>query len=119
MNSSVKAGAEALSVQQARGTAWLDLIQGVSGGVLVLFMWVHMFLVSSILLGKDAMYLVTRALEGEFIFGRAYPALVNANEDGFQPDGLARPMGILETMELESLGPEKVRAFIANAKSAN
>lgn len=61
-----------------RGVAWLDLIQGLSGAVLVLFMWVHMFLVSSILLGKDAMYLVTKALEGEFIFGRAYPALVSA-----------------------------------------
>ena len=42
------------------------------------------------------------------------PALINANEDGFQPDGLARPMGILEPMALESLGPEKVRAFVAN-----
>ena len=61
-----------------RGVAWLDVVQGVSGGILVLFMWVHMFLVSSILLGKDAMYLVTRALEGEFIFGRPYPALVSA-----------------------------------------
>jgi len=61
----------------SRRVAWLDLVQGASGGVLVLFMWVHMFLVSSILLGKDAMYMVTRALEGEFIFGRAYPALVS------------------------------------------
>ena len=56
----------------------LDLVQGASGAVLVLFMWVHMFLVSSILLGKDAMYTVTRMLEGEFLFGRAYPALVSA-----------------------------------------
>ncbi len=61
-----------------RAPAWLDLLQGVSGGVLVLFMWVHMFLVSSILLGKDAMYNVTRMLEGEFLFGRPYPALVSA-----------------------------------------
>lgn len=60
-----------------RAQAWLDLLQGASGAVLVLFMWVHMFLVSSILLGKDAMYTVTRMLEGEFIFGRAYPALVS------------------------------------------
>ncbi len=66
------------SLAATRGTAWLDLAQGVSGLVLVLFMWVHMFLVSSILLGKDAMYTVTRALEGEFIFGRPYPALVSA-----------------------------------------
>jgi fumarate reductase subunit C len=60
-----------------RGVGWLDFAQGLSGAVLVLFMWVHMFLVSSILLGKDAMYTVTRALEGEFLFGRAYPALVS------------------------------------------
>jgi fumarate reductase subunit C len=58
-------------------TAWLDVLQGASGAVLVLFMWVHMFLVSSILISKDAMYLVTRALEGEFLFGRAYPWLVS------------------------------------------
>lgn len=36
------------------------------------------------------------------------------NDDGFQPDDLVRPMGILEPMELESLGPEKVRAFMYN-----
>jgi aldehyde:ferredoxin oxidoreductase len=42
------------------------------------------------------------------------PAMVNANEQGFQPDGLVRPMGILEPMALESLGPEKVRAFKYN-----
>ncbi len=81
MNSSYKAvpvATEAPRVNAARGTAWLDLVQGASGLVLVLFMWVHMFLVSSILLGKDAMYLVTKALEGEFLFGRPYPVLVSA-----------------------------------------
>ena len=58
--------------------ARLDVLQGISGAVLVLFMWVHMFLVSSILLGKDAMFVVTRMLEGEYLFGRPYPALVSA-----------------------------------------
>lgn len=62
----------------SRWPASLDLVQGISGLLLVLFMWVHMFLVSSILLGKEAMYAVTRMLEGEFLFGRAYPALVAA-----------------------------------------
>ena len=71
-----------MAVTQSRqaGDPWparLDLLQGASGLVLVLFMWVHMFLVSSILLGKDAMYVVTRMLEGEYLFGRAYPALVS------------------------------------------
>ena len=55
-----------------RWPARLDLLQGISGLLLVLFMWVHMFLVSSILLGKDAMYHVTRFLEGEYLLGRFY-----------------------------------------------
>jgi fumarate reductase subunit C len=58
--------------------AWLDAVQGASGLVLVLFMWAHMLLVSSILLGKDAMYRVARFLEGDYIFGRPYPLLVSA-----------------------------------------
>lgn len=56
--------------------AWLDLLQGLSGLLLVLFMWAHMFFVSSILIGLDAMYAVARMFEGEFIFGRPYPILV-------------------------------------------
>jgi len=57
--------------------AWLDLIQGISGLVLMLFVWAHAFMVSSILLGKDAMYFVARMFEGEPIFGRPYPILVS------------------------------------------
>ena len=56
--------------------AWLDAVQGASGLVLVLFMWAHMLLVSSILLGMDAMYYVARFLEGTYVFGRPYPLLV-------------------------------------------
>lgn len=37
-----------------------------------------MLLVSSILLGKDAMYTVARFFEGEFLLGRPYPVLVSA-----------------------------------------
>lgn len=58
--------------------AWLDAVQGASGLVLVVFMWAHMLLVSSILLGKDAMYHVARFLEGQYLFGRPYPLLVSA-----------------------------------------
>jgi fumarate reductase subunit C len=61
-----------------RATAWLDLAQGLTGLILVLFMWAHMVLVSSILLGEDAMFIVTKALEGQFLFGRSYPGLVSA-----------------------------------------
>jgi fumarate reductase subunit C len=65
-----------------RGPAWLDLLQGISGLLLVVFMWAHMFFVSSILLGVDAMYAVARMFEGEFIFGRPYPILVTAAAAG-------------------------------------
>lgn len=60
-----------------RGPAWLDILQGASGLLLVLFMWAHMLFVSSILLGVDAMYAVARMFEGEFIFGKPYPLLVS------------------------------------------
>jgi fumarate reductase subunit C len=56
--------------------AWLELLQGLSGLFLVVFMWAHMLFVSSILLGMDAMYAVARMFEGEFLFGRPYPVLV-------------------------------------------
>jgi fumarate reductase subunit C len=68
------------SILPGQGTgqaAWVDVVQGASGLVLVLFMWVHMLLVSSILLGKDAMYFVARLFEGEPLFGKPYPALVS------------------------------------------
>jgi len=58
--------------------AQLDLIQSLSGLVLGLFMWGHMFLVASILLGKDAMYTVTRFFEGYYFFGKTYPGIVTA-----------------------------------------
>ena len=56
--------------QASRVPAWLDLLQGLSGLLLVVFMWAHMFFVSSILLGMDTMYTVTRMFEGEFLFGK-------------------------------------------------
>ena len=52
-----------------RWPARLDLLQSASGLALGLFMWVHMFFVASILLGKDAMWTVARMFEGYFIFG--------------------------------------------------
>lgn len=61
-----------------RWPARLDVLQGASGLLLALFMWVHMLFVSSILLGPDAMWTVARAFEGYFLFGRALPWLVPA-----------------------------------------
>jgi fumarate reductase subunit C len=60
-----------------RQPARLDVIQGASGLFLVLFMWAHMFMVSSILLGKEAMYHVARMFEGEPLLGKPYPGLVS------------------------------------------
>ena len=57
--------------------ARLDLAQSVSGLILGLFMWGHMFFVSSILLGYDAMWVITKMFEGYFVFGTAYPILVS------------------------------------------
>lgn len=65
---------------RARPSRWparLDLAQSASGLVLALFMWGHMMFVSTILLGKDAMWTVARFFEGYFVFGRAYPGLVS------------------------------------------
>jgi len=66
----------ASGARKSRWPARLDWAQSASGLVLVLFMWGHMFFVSSILLGEDAMWTVTRFFEGYFVFGRSYPVLV-------------------------------------------
>ena len=63
--------------KKSRLPAKLDYIQSATGLVLALFMWAHMMLVSSILLGKNSMYFVTKLLEGEFIFGKSIPVLVS------------------------------------------
>jgi aldehyde:ferredoxin oxidoreductase len=41
-------------------------------------------------------------------------SLTREDENGFQSDGRARSAGVLETMPLENLGPEKVLAYIGN-----
>jgi fumarate reductase subunit C len=66
--------ARALDAWPAR----LDLLQSATGLALGLFMWVHMLFVASILLGKDAMWVVARFFEGYFFFGRSYPGIVAA-----------------------------------------
>ncbi len=58
--------------------AGIDVMQGLSGLLLTLFVWAHMLFESSILLGKDAMYWVTKMFEGEHVFGRPYPGIVSA-----------------------------------------
>ena len=55
----------------------MDLAQSVSGLLLVLFMWGHMALVSSILFSEDAMYRVSLMFEGYYVFGSSHPWLVS------------------------------------------
>lgn len=64
-------------VKKSRTPARLDFYQSLSGLFLGLFMWGHMFFVSSILLGKDAMWHITKFFEGYHIFGKAYPGIVS------------------------------------------
>jgi fumarate reductase subunit C len=62
-------------------SAWparMDVLQSLSGLLLVMFVWSHMFFESSILLGEDAMYRVSKMFEGEPLFGKPYPLLVSA-----------------------------------------
>lgn len=73
---------EAFSGKTAQNTkskipAKLDYIQSATGLFLGLFMIAHMFFVASILLGKDAMYFVTKMMEGSFLFGEGKPILVS------------------------------------------
>jgi fumarate reductase subunit C len=63
--------------RRSRWPARLDLLQSGTGLVLALFMWGHMFFVSTILISRDAMWTVARAFEGYFLFGRAYPWIVS------------------------------------------
>ena len=62
---------------KSRWPAKLDLAQSASGLLLGLFMWGHMFFVSTILISEDAMWAVTKFFEGYFFFGKAYPILVS------------------------------------------
>lgn len=63
-------------LKKSKLPARLDLLQSATGLFLALFMWLHMFFVASILLGKDAMYVVAKFFEGYYFFGQPYPILV-------------------------------------------
>jgi fumarate reductase subunit C len=77
MNSSLPVGVAGRTMRKSRVPARLDWLQSVSGLILALFMWGHMFFVSSILLGSDAMWTVARFFEGTFVFGHSLPWLVS------------------------------------------
>ena len=63
-----------------RKSTWparMDLAQSASGLALGLFMWGHMAFVSTILISNDMMWRVTKAFEGYYVFGRAFPQIVS------------------------------------------
>ena len=63
--------------RKSRWPARMDFAQSASGLVLALFMWGHMFFVSTILISKDAMWSVTKFFEGYFVLGTSYPGVVS------------------------------------------
>jgi succinate dehydrogenase subunit C len=80
MDSTTEIIAGAGLTERARKSRWparLDFAQSASGLLLALFMWGHMFFVSSILISNDAMWTITKMFEGYFVFGRSYPVLVS------------------------------------------
>lgn len=64
--------------ERSRIPAWLDLAQSGTGLILGLFMWVHMLLVASIILGKGSFNFVAKTMELSFLSstGHGYPIAV-------------------------------------------
>jgi fumarate reductase subunit C len=65
------------ATRKSRWPARMDVAQSATGLVLALFMWGHMFFVSSILVSRDFMWTITKMFEGYFFFGRAFPGIVS------------------------------------------
>jgi len=63
--------------RKSRWPARLDWTQSATGLLVALFMWGHMFFVSSILVSEHAMWAITKMFEGYFVFGKAYPEIVS------------------------------------------
>jgi fumarate reductase subunit C len=80
MNATPGSLARKSGTRKSRVPARLDLMQSLSGLALALFLWTHLVLVSSILLGKDAMHFVGEVLELAFLDpkGEGWPLAVSA-----------------------------------------
>ncbi|WP_104696934.1 MULTISPECIES: fumarate reductase cytochrome b subunit [unclassified Helicobacter] len=63
--------------EKSKYPAKLDFLQSISGLFLAIFMIIHLFFVSSILLGQEAMYFVTKFFEGSLFFQEGKPILVS------------------------------------------
>ncbi len=63
--------------KKSRTPARLDFLQSATGGILALFILFHLIFESSILLGKDSMYHLTKAFEAEFIIEGGEPLIIS------------------------------------------
>lgn len=63
--------------KKSRVPAKLDYIQSATGLFLGLFMWGHMFFVSTILISKDFMYTITKMFEGSMFLSEPKPWIVS------------------------------------------
>ena len=64
--------------KNSRTPARLDFLQSVTGAVLALFIMFHLIFESSILLGKESMYHLTKMFEAEFIIEGGEPLIISA-----------------------------------------
>ena len=63
--------------KKSRMPAKLDYIQSATGLILAIFILFHLVFESSILLGKDTMYKLTKLFEADFIFDGGEPLIIS------------------------------------------
>lgn len=92
----------AIKLSIKKWSAWLDLSQSVSGVILAVFLWTHLVLVSSILLGGDAMHWVARAMELSFLSsdGRGFPWVVTCIAIGIAALALVHVLVALQKLPM-------------------
>ncbi len=64
--------------KKSKVPAKLDLLQSITGAVLSLFILFHILFESSILLGKESMYKLTKIFEGDFLIEGGEPLIISA-----------------------------------------
>lgn len=92
----------AIKLTIKKWSAWLDLSQSLSGVILAVFLWTHLVLVSSILLGSDAMNWVARTMELSFLSddGHGYPWVVTAIAIGIAALALVHVLVALQKLPM-------------------
>jgi fumarate reductase subunit C len=65
-----------VSATGSRASAWLDWLQMLSGAVLILFMWAHMVLVASVIIGPGVMNAIAWFFEATYMAQVGGPVIV-------------------------------------------